>query len=89
MGEYGFPHGYHSPAASGAREIAMICDPVSVYHERPGQRLRELTTLIALTRGSPIETFGSADLLVRDARGAHLRMQADQTVYLRLLADRR
>ena len=70
-------------------EVAMICDPVSVYHEHPGQRLRELTTLIALTRGSPIETFGSADLLVRDAGGAHLRiMQADQTVYLRPRATR-
>ena len=72
-----------------ATEIAMICEPVSVYHEHPGQRLRELTPLIALTRGSPIETFGSADLLVRDARGAHLRiMQADQTVYLRPRATR-
>ena len=72
-----------------ATEIAMICEPVSVYHEHPGQRLRELTTLIALTRGSPIETFGSADLLVRDARGDHLRiMQADQTVYLRPRATR-
>ena len=72
-----------------ATEVAMICDPVSVYHEHPGQRLRELTKLIALTRGSPIETFGSADLLVRDARGAHLRiLQADQTVYLRPRATR-
>ena len=72
-----------------ATEIAMICEPVSVYHEHPGQRLRELTKLIALTRGSPIETFGSADLLVRDARGAHRRiLQADQTVYLRPRATR-
>jgi len=72
-----------------ASEIAMICDSVSVYHEHPGQRLRELTKLIALTRGSPIETFGSADLLVRDARGAHQRiLQADQTVYLRPRATR-
>ena len=72
-----------------ATEVAMICEPVSIYHEHPGQRLRELTKLIALTRGSPIETFGSADLLVRDARGAHLRiLQADQTVYLRPRATR-
>ncbi len=66
-----------------ATETAMICDPVSVYHEHPGQRLRELATRIALVRGSPIETFGAADLLLRDAQGAWLRiLEADQTVYL-------
>ncbi|MDE0446376.1 MAG: hypothetical protein OXH96_06850 [Spirochaetaceae bacterium] len=66
-----------------ATETAMVCDPVSVYHERPGQRLRELATRIALVRGSPIETFGAADLLLRDAQGAWLRiLEADQTVYL-------
>ncbi len=66
-----------------ATETAMICDPVSVYHEHPGQRLRELATRIAQLRGSPIETFGAADLLLRDADGAWLRiLEADQTVYL-------
>ena len=66
-----------------ATETAMVCDPVSVYHEHPGQRLRELATRIAQLRGSPIETFGAADLLLRDARGAWLRiLEADQTVYL-------
>ena len=66
-----------------ATETAMICDPVSVYHEHPGQRLRELATRIAQLRGSPIETFGAADLLLRDAGGAWLRiLEADQTVYL-------
>ena len=61
----------------------MVCEPVSTYHEYPGQRLRELTTLIAQTRGSPIAMFGAADLLVRDAYGGHLRiLQADQTAYL-------
>ena len=66
-----------------ATETAMICDPVSVYHEQPGQRLRELATRIALVSGSPIETFGAADLLLRDARGAWLRiLEANQTVYL-------
>ena len=65
-------------------EVAMVCEPVSVYHEHPPQRLATLLTLVAQTRGSPIETFGAADLLVRDAHGAHLRiLQADQTVYLR------
>ena len=66
-----------------ATEIAIVCDPVSVYHEQGGQRLGALTTMIAQTRGSPIDTFGAADLLVRDARGERQRiMQADQTVYL-------
>ena len=66
-----------------ATETAMVCDPVSTYHEHPGQRLRELLTLIAQVRGSPIATFGAADLLQRDAYGAWLRiLEADQTVYL-------
>ena len=66
-----------------ATEVAMVCDPVSVYHEHPGQRLRDLTTRIAQIRGSPIEAFGAADLLLRDAHGAYLRiLEADQTVYL-------
>ncbi|MDE0025533.1 MAG: hypothetical protein OXP69_14075 [Spirochaetaceae bacterium] len=66
-----------------ATETAMICDPVSVYHEHPGQRLRELATRIAQLRGSPIEAFGAADLLLRDAQGAWRRiLEGDQTVYL-------
>ena len=66
-----------------ATEVAMVCDPVSVYHELPGQRLSGLATRIAQMRGSPIETIGAADLLLRDADGAYLRiMEADQTVYL-------
>ena len=66
-----------------ATETAMVCDPVSVYHEHPGQRLRELATRIAQFRGSPIETFGAADLLLRDAGGAWRRiLEGDQTVYL-------
>ncbi len=70
-------------------EVAMICDPVSTYHERPAQRLRELLTVIAQTRGSPIATFGAADLLVRDEHGAYLRiLEANQTVYLHPRATR-
>lgn len=66
-----------------ATETAMVCDPVSIYHEQGGQRLGALATMIARTRGSPIDTFGAADLLIRDARGERQRiMQADQTVYL-------
>ena len=61
----------------------MVCDVVSTYHEHPGQRLRELLTLIAEVRGSPIATFGASDLLLRDADGTWLRiLEADQTVYL-------
>ena len=70
-------------------EVAMVCEPVSIYHEHPPQRLAGLLKTIAHVRGSPIETFGASDLLVRDAQGAHLRiMQADQTVYLRPRATR-
>ena len=70
-------------------EVAMVCDPVSTYHEHPRQRLTGLLTTIAHLRGSPIETFGASDLLIRDADGAHLHvMQADQTVYLRPGATR-
>ncbi len=66
-----------------ATETAMVCDPVSTYHEHPGQRLRDLATRIALLRGSPIETFGAADLLQRHADGRLRRiLEADQTVYL-------
>ena len=72
-----------------ATEIAMVCDGVSVYHEHPSQRVAQMTTLIALTRGSPIETFGHADLLLRDEHGERRRiMQADQTVYLYPERDR-
>ena len=66
-----------------ATETAMVCDPVSTYHEHPGQRLRELLTLIAQLRGSPIATLGASDLLLRDADGDWARiLEADQTVYL-------
>ena len=72
-----------------ATEIAMVCEGVSVYHEHPSQRVAQMTTLIALTRGSPIETFGHADLLLRDEHGERRRiMQADQTVYLYPKRDR-
>ena len=72
-----------------ATEIAMVCEGVSVYHEHPSQRVAQMTTLIALTRGSPIETFGHADLLLRDEHGERRRiMQADQTVYLNPKRDR-
>ena len=66
-----------------ATETAMVCEPTSTYHEHPSQRLAQLTALIAVTRGAPIATVGTADLLLRDERGERRRiLQADQTVYL-------
>ena len=63
--------------------IAWVCEPTSVYHEQPSQRLARLVALIAAVRGSPIETFGTADLLRRDAHGGWQSiLQADQMVYL-------
>lgn len=63
-----------SPSATDASEYwdadtAMICDPVSYYHERPASRLARLAGLIAAARGAPIEAMGHTDLLMRSARG--------------------
>ncbi len=68
----------------GETETAWkVCEPTTVYHEGPGQRLAQLAALIAAGRGAPITTLGAADLLVRNARGERQRiMQADQIVYL-------
>ena len=72
-----------------ATEVAMVCEPVSVYHEQPGQLLAGLLNTIAHLRGSPIATFGAADLLLRDADGTWRRiLEADQTVYLHPRATR-
>ena len=61
----------------------VVREPVSVYHEGPGQRLAALLALIAAVRGAPILTLGTADLALRDSRGERRRiMQADQLVYL-------
>ena len=65
-------------------EIAMICEPVSYYHERPASRLARLADRIAAARGAPIEAVGHTDLLVRNARSERQRiMQADQILFLR------
>ena len=70
-------------------EVAMVAEPTATYHEYPAQRLAHLAELIALSRGSPIDTVGSADLLLRDRHGDKERiMQADQTVYLHPDRDR-
>ena len=66
-----------------ATETAWICDPATPYHERPTRRLTRLAGQIAGVRGSPIESYGSMDLLLRDPGGEPRRiMQADESVYL-------
>ena len=61
----------------------MVRDPTSATHEHPSQRLAGLGQLIAAERGSPIECFGTMDLLLRDEHGERSRiLQADQSVYL-------
>ncbi len=66
-----------------ATETAWICEPATPYHERPSRLLTRLAERIAGVRGSPIECYGSMDLLLRDERGEPRRiMQADESVYL-------
>ena len=52
-----------------ATETAWICEPTTPYHERPSRLLTRLAELIGRVRGSPIESYGSMDLLLRDAGG--------------------
>ena len=67
----------------------MVREPTGAAHEQPSQRLSGLGQLIAAVRGSPIECFGTMDLLLRNERGEKWRiMQADQSVYLRPGRDR-
>ena len=66
-----------------ATETAWVCEPATPYHERPSRLLTRLAERIAGVRGSPIECYGSMDLLLRDERGEPRRiMQADESVYL-------
>ena len=66
-----------------ATETAWICDPATPYHERGARLLTQLTAMLAGVRGSPIECYGSMDLLLREEGGEprHI-MQADESVYL-------
>ena len=51
--------------------------------EQPSQRLAGLSHVIAGVRGSPIECYGTMDLLLRNEQGEKWRiMQADQSLYL-------
>ena len=66
-----------------ATETAWVCEPTSPYHERPSRLLTRLAERIAGVRGSPVECYGSMDLLLRDAQGEPQRiLQADESVYL-------
>ena len=61
----------------------VVAEPTSATHEQPSARLAGLGHVIAGVRGSPIECYGTMDLLLRNARGEKWRiMQADQAVYL-------
>ena len=60
-----------------------VCEPTSIYHEKPSRRLGLMAGQFAMLRGSGIECFGSADLLRVDATGRkHWLMQADEVLYL-------
>ena len=65
-------------------EIAWTArEPTSIYHELPGRRLARLTERIAAARGAPIESYGSGDLMLRDAEGREAVIaQADDVLYL-------
>ncbi len=64
----------------GRTETAMICEPVSPYHEQRSRLLNTLIERIAQVRGAPIKNFGSMDLREQDAPQSI--MQADESVYL-------
>ena len=61
-----------------------VCEPTSIYHEKPSRRLGLMAGQFAMLRGSPVECFGSADLLRVDATTGRKRwlMQADEVLYL-------
>ena len=66
-----------------ATETAWISELTTPCHERSSRRFTGLSELIAMVRGSPIESYGSMDLLLRDAGGEpRTIMQADESVYL-------
>ena len=68
----------------GATETAWkVCEPTSIYHEWPSRRLARMAERVVSLRGSAIESFGSADLVHRDAAGRkRWLMQADEVLYL-------
>ena len=60
-----------------------LCEPTTIWHERPSRMLSRVAERVASRRGSRIECFGSADLLRRDSSGRkRWLMQADEVPYV-------
>ena len=68
----------------GVTETAWkVCEPTSIQHEEPSRLLGQMAGRFAMMRGSRIASFGSADLVRRDAAGRkRWLMQADEVLYL-------
>ena len=68
----------------GETETAWkVSEPTSIQHEGPSRRLVRMAERVAALRGSPIMSFGSADLVRRDAAGRkRWLMHADEVLYL-------
>ena len=68
----------------GVTETAWkVCEPTSIQHEEPSRQLVLMAGQFAMVRGSRIVSFGSADLVRRDAAGRkRWLMQADEVLYL-------
>ena len=68
----------------GVTETAWkVCEPTSIQHEEPSRLLGQMAGRFAMMRGSRIASFGSADLVRRDAVGRNRwLMQADEVLYL-------
>ena len=65
------------------RTAWSVREPTTIYHEQPSGRLGRLAERVASVRGSPVECFGSADLVRREpAGGLRWLLQADEIVYL-------
>ncbi|MYD87066.1 MAG: hypothetical protein F4018_18410 [Acidobacteria bacterium] len=64
-------------------ETAWVVADNYAVHEGTSRRLPHLAERIASVRGTPIASYGSVTLLVRDAAGQPRRaMEADETLYL-------
>ena len=60
-----------------------VSEPTSIQHEGPSRRLVRMAERVAALRGSRIMSFGSADLVRREASGRkRWLMQADEVLYL-------
>ena len=67
---------------AGTETAWVVADNYAV-HEGTSRRLPHLAERIASVRGTPIASYGSVTLLVRDADGRPRRaMEADETLYL-------